>query len=208
MAGHENSGDVAYCYHFQLKHTYFLHRQVYSTAQLHGLRNQRQRVRSERAQCLVEVQHFIIQLATVVEEHTTGGGRGRRRVRRLHVAMLVGFFGLLGGCCGDDCTDGSSWQAATPRGIQSLASQHLRRRDFPLTPRVRVGGLMNDVQRSRAPRKLTLTTPSLAPMPMLPSSAILTIRKHCLQRQNRPSSIKTTDLSSRVLLNINQSNLP
>ena len=140
MAGHENSGDEAHYYHLQLKHTYFLHSQVYSTAQLHGLRNQRQRVRSERAQCLVEVQHFIFQFATVVEEHTGGGGR-RRKVRRRRAAMLVGFVGLLGGGSGDDRADGCSWQVATSKGIQNLASQHLTRRDFPLTPRVREGGI-------------------------------------------------------------------
>ena len=69
-------------------------------------------------------------------------------MRRRRAPMLVGFVGLLGGGSGDDRADCCSWQAATPKGIQSLASQHLRRRDFPLTSRVREGG-------SRAPCKFT-----------------------------------------------------
>ena len=48
---------------------------------------------------------------------------------------------------------------------------------------------------------------SLVEMPLPPSSAILMIQKHCSERQNRPSSSKTTDSGSRLLLNISQSNL-
>ena len=44
----------------------------------------------------------------------------------------------------------------------------------------------------------TLKLNVLAPMPLLPSLAILMIRKYISESQNRPSSIKTTHSSSRL----------